>query len=50
MRWGFPQKFSVGPELGKVEECVVRNLNRLQLEYVLRFSVGNSEMYPDLAI
>ena len=44
MRWGFPQEFSVGPELGKVEGCVVGNLNGPQLGYVLQVSFGNSEM------
>ena len=50
MRWGFPQEFSVGPELGEVEACVVGNLNVSQLGYVLRVSFGNSEMDPDSAI
>ena len=50
MRWGFLQEFSVGPELGEVEECEVGNLNGPQLGYVLQFSVGNFEMEPNLAI
>ena len=50
MRWGCPPKFSVGPELSKVEERVVGNLNEPQLGYVLRFSVGNFGMDPDLEI
>ena len=50
MRWGFLQEFSVGPELGEVEECEVGNLNGSQLGYVLQFSVGNFEMEPNLAI
>ena len=50
MRQGFSREFSVGPELSEVEGCVVGNLNGPQLGYVLRFSIGNYEMYPDLAI
>ena len=41
MRWEFPHIFSVGPELGEVEGCVVGNLNVPQLGYVLRVPVGN---------
>ena len=50
MRWGFPQKISVGPELGEVVGCVVENLNEPQPGYVLGVSVGNSGINPDLAI
>ena len=50
MRWGFPQEFSVGPELDEVEGYVVGNLNGPQLCYALWVSVGNSEMDPDSAI
>ena len=50
MRWGFPRKISVGPELDKVEGYVVGNLNVPQLGYVLRVSVGNSGMEPESAI
>ena len=50
MRWGFPQEFSVGPELSEVGGCAVGNLNGPQLSYVLRVVVGNSEMDPDSAI
>ena len=50
MRWGFPQEFSVGSELGEVEGCVVGNMNGPQLGYVLWVFVGNSEMNPDSAI
>ena len=50
MRWAFPQKFSVGPELSEVEGCVVGTLNGPQLGYMLQAFVGNSEMDPDLAI
>ena len=50
MRWGFPREFSVGSDLGEVEGCVVGNLNGPQLGYMLQAFVGNSEMYPDLAI
>ena len=50
MRWGFPWECSVGPKLGKVEECVVGNLIGPQIGYVLRVCVGNSEMDPDSAI
>ena len=34
-RWGFSLEFSVGPEIGKVEGCVVGNLNGPQIGYVL---------------
>ena len=44
MRWGFPRKFSVGPEHGEVEGSVVGNLNGPQLGDVLRGSVGNFGM------
>ena len=50
LRWGFPQKFPVGPKLGEVEGCAVGNLNGPQLGYLLRFFVGDSEMDPDSAI
>ena len=50
MRSGFPQEFSVGPELGEVEGCVVGNLNGSQIGYVLQIYVGIFEIAPDLAI
>ena len=40
MIWGFPQKISVGPELGEVEGCVVENLNEPQPGYVLGTGYG----------
>ena len=49
-RWGFPREFSVDPKLGEVEGCVVGNMNGPQLGYVLRASVGSSEMDPNLTI
>ena len=50
MRWGFPRKILIGPELGEVEGCVVGNLNGAQLDCVLRVSVENFGMDPDSAI
>ena len=50
IRWGFPRGFSVGPEIGEVEGCVVGNLNGTKLGYVIRDFVGNSEIDPDSAI
>ena len=44
MRWGFPRKFSVGPELREAEGWMVGNLNGPQLGDVLRVSVGSSGM------
>ena len=46
MRWGFPQKFSVGLELGEKKDRWLGNLNGPQLGYVLRVSVGNFGMDP----
>ena len=50
MRWECPWKFSLGPEIGEVEGCVVGNLNGPQLGYVLCFFAGNVEIDPDSAI
>ena len=49
-RGRFPRTFSVRPELRELEGCVLGNLNRPQLSYVLRIVVGNSEMDPNSAI
>ena len=50
MRWGFPRKFSVGPELREVEGWMVGNLNGPQLGDVLRVSVGSFGMDPSLVM
>ena len=39
LRWGFPREFSVVTDIGKVGGCVVGNLNRPQLGYVIRVVV-----------
>ena len=46
MRWGFPWKLSVRPELGKWKGGWLENLNGPQLGDVLQISVGKFVMDP----
>ena len=45
-RWGFLGNFQSDLSLGKWKGGWLINLNRTQLRYVLRVSVGNFGMYP----